>query len=60
MCARSVGSRPAPPPSGRALSRGFTLIEIMLAVAILGVIMVMLASSFHAVAAGKLTPRAAC
>lgn len=35
------------------LSRGFTLIEIMLAVAILGVIMVMLASSFHAVAAGK-------
>jgi prepilin-type N-terminal cleavage/methylation domain-containing protein len=34
-------------------SRGFTLIEIMLAVAILGVIMVMLAGSFHAVAAGK-------
>jgi prepilin-type N-terminal cleavage/methylation domain-containing protein len=32
---------------------GFTLIEIMLAVAILGIIMVMLASSFHAVAAGK-------
>jgi prepilin-type N-terminal cleavage/methylation domain-containing protein len=37
----------------RGLSHGFTLIEIMLAVAILGVIMVMLASSFHAVAAGK-------
>ncbi len=34
-------------------SSGFTLIEIMLAVAILGVIMVMLASAFHAVAAGK-------
>ncbi len=41
----------APPRGG--LSRGFTLIEIMLAVAILGIIMVMLASSFHAVAAGK-------
>ncbi|MGH7915268.1 MAG: prepilin-type N-terminal cleavage/methylation domain-containing protein [Candidatus Binataceae bacterium] len=41
----------APPRHG--LSRGFTLIEIMLAVAILGIIMVMLASSFHAVAAGK-------
>jgi prepilin-type N-terminal cleavage/methylation domain-containing protein len=40
-------------PPLRGLSRGFTLIEIMLAVAILGVIMVMLASSFHAVAAGK-------
>jgi prepilin-type N-terminal cleavage/methylation domain-containing protein len=32
---------------------GFTLIEIMLALAILAVIMVMLAGSFHAVAAGK-------
>ena len=42
-----------PRPSRRAFNRGFTLIEIMLAVAILGVIMVMLASSFHAVAAGK-------
>ncbi len=40
-------------PTRRGLSHGFTLIEIMLAVAILGVIMVMLASSFHAVAAGK-------
>jgi prepilin-type N-terminal cleavage/methylation domain-containing protein len=40
-------------PARRGFSRGFTLIEIMLAVAILGVIMVMLASSFHAVAAGK-------
>ena len=40
-------------PTRRGLSRGFTLIEIMLAVAILGVIMVMLASSFHAVAMGK-------
>ena len=37
----------------RGYNHGFTLIEIMLAVAILGVIMVMLASSFHAVAAGK-------
>jgi prepilin-type N-terminal cleavage/methylation domain-containing protein len=54
MSARFVNYRPAsPPPPGRALSRGFTLIEIMLAVAILGVIMVMLAGSFHAVAAGK-------
>jgi prepilin-type N-terminal cleavage/methylation domain-containing protein len=34
-------------------SAGFTLIEIMLALAILGLIMVMLAGSFHAVAAGK-------
>jgi prepilin-type N-terminal cleavage/methylation domain-containing protein len=41
------------PPTHRGLSRGFTLIEIMLAVGILGVIMVMLASSFHAVAMGK-------
>jgi prepilin-type N-terminal cleavage/methylation domain-containing protein len=32
---------------------GFTLIEMMLAVAILGMVMVMLAGSFHAVAAGK-------
>jgi prepilin-type N-terminal cleavage/methylation domain-containing protein len=32
---------------------GFTLIELMVAVAILGLILVMLAGSFHAVAAGK-------
>jgi prepilin-type N-terminal cleavage/methylation domain-containing protein len=38
-----------PPPTA-----GFTLIELMLAVAILGLIMVMLAGSFHAVATGKL------
>ncbi len=37
--------------SGRP--RGFTLLEMMVAVAILGIVMVMLASSFHAVAAGK-------
>src|ERR1700688_4640028 len=37
----------------RGYNHGCTLIEIMLAVAILGVIMVMLASAFHAVAAGK-------
>jgi prepilin-type N-terminal cleavage/methylation domain-containing protein len=35
------------------LSAGFTLIEIMLAMAILALILVMLAGSFHAVAAGK-------
>jgi prepilin-type N-terminal cleavage/methylation domain-containing protein len=40
-------------PLKQGFSRGFTLIEIMLAVAILGMIMVMLASAFHAVAAGK-------
>lgn len=40
-------------PRRRGLSRGFTLIEMMLAVAILGIIMVMLAGSFHAVVAGK-------
>jgi prepilin-type N-terminal cleavage/methylation domain-containing protein len=34
--------------------RGFTLIEMMLAVAILGLILAMLAESFHAVAASKL------
>src|SRR5579864_5081658 len=34
--------------------RGFTLIELMLAVAILGVIMVMLTGAFHAIAAGKI------
>lgn len=39
------------PPCG--FERGFTLIEMMLAVAILGIIMVMLAGSFHAVVAGK-------
>jgi prepilin-type N-terminal cleavage/methylation domain-containing protein len=33
--------------------RGFTLIELMLAVAILGLIMVMLAGAFHEIAAGK-------
>ena len=32
--------------------RGFTLIELMLAVAILGLIMVMLTGAFHAIAAG--------
>ena len=36
-----------------ASSRGFTLIEIMIAVAILGLVFVMLAGSFHAVATGK-------
>jgi prepilin-type N-terminal cleavage/methylation domain-containing protein len=35
------------------VSAGFTLIEIMLAVAILALILVMLAGSFHAVAIGK-------
>src|SRR5215472_13679911 len=34
--------------------RGFTLLELMLAVAILGLIVAMLAQSFHAVAASKL------
>jgi prepilin-type N-terminal cleavage/methylation domain-containing protein len=37
----------------RGFAHGFTLIEMMLAVAILGIIMVMLAGSFHAVVAGK-------
>ncbi|MGH7836470.1 MAG: PulJ/GspJ family protein, partial [Candidatus Binataceae bacterium] len=36
------------------MTTGFTLIELMLALAILGLIMVMLAGSFHAVATGKL------
>ncbi len=35
------------------VSAGFTLIEMMLAVAILGLILAMLAGSFHAVASGK-------
>jgi prepilin-type N-terminal cleavage/methylation domain-containing protein len=35
------------------LSRGFTLIEIMIAVVILGLILVMLTESFHTVAASK-------
>jgi prepilin-type N-terminal cleavage/methylation domain-containing protein len=52
MAANRTGCSAAPPPRA-FFNRGFTLIEIMLAVAILGVIMVMLASSFHAVAAGK-------
>ena len=38
---------------GRA-SAGFTLIEMMLAVAVLAVILVMLASSFHAIATSKM------
>jgi prepilin-type N-terminal cleavage/methylation domain-containing protein len=37
----------------RSFAPAFTLIELMLAVAILGLIMVMLAGSFHAVAMGK-------
>jgi prepilin-type N-terminal cleavage/methylation domain-containing protein len=37
----------------RRMADGFTLIEMMLAVAILAVIMAMMASSFHAVAASK-------
>jgi prepilin-type N-terminal cleavage/methylation domain-containing protein len=45
-------SQPAP-LRFRGLSAGFTLIEIMLAVAILALILVMLAGSFHAVAIGK-------
>jgi len=36
-----------------ACARGFTLIEVMLAVAILALVMVMLAGSFHAVATSK-------
>jgi prepilin-type N-terminal cleavage/methylation domain-containing protein len=39
-------------PEGRA-SAGFTLIEMMLAVAVLALVLVMLASSFHAVATSK-------
>ena len=58
ISARRMDRRDA--PARRAFIRGFTLIEMMVAVAILGIIMVMLASSFHAVAAGKTTPRAAC
>ena len=37
----------------RRIPAGFTLIEMMLAVAVLALIMVMLAGSFHAVATGK-------
>jgi prepilin-type N-terminal cleavage/methylation domain-containing protein len=42
----------ANPPRARTAA-GFTLLEIMLAVAILGLIMVMLAGSFHAIAGGR-------
>jgi prepilin-type N-terminal cleavage/methylation domain-containing protein len=38
----------------KRFSAGFTLIEMMLAVAILGLILAMLAGSFHAVAASKI------
>jgi prepilin-type N-terminal cleavage/methylation domain-containing protein len=51
ISARRMDRRDA--PTRRAFNHGFTLIEMMVAVAILGIIMVMLASSFHAVAAGK-------
>lgn len=40
-------------PGTAAWSGGFTLIEIMIAIAILALILVMLAGSFHAVATGK-------
>lgn len=39
---------------GRTYARGFTLIEMMLAVMILGLVLVMLAESFHVIAQGKL------
>lgn len=42
------------PGRRRRMARGFTLIEMMLAVAILAIIMAMMASSFHAVAASKM------
>lgn len=45
-----------PLSSRRAIARpsaGFTLLEVMIAVAILGLIMVMLAGSFHAIAGGR-------
>jgi prepilin-type N-terminal cleavage/methylation domain-containing protein len=41
-----------PPPIGR-ISAGFTLIEMMLAIAVFALILVMLAGSFHAVATSK-------
>jgi prepilin-type N-terminal cleavage/methylation domain-containing protein len=41
------------PRQGRRAARGFTLIEIMLATAILGMVLLMLAGSFHAVAGSK-------
>jgi prepilin-type N-terminal cleavage/methylation domain-containing protein len=40
-------------PRAARWTRGFTLIEIMLALSILALILVMLAGSFHAVATGK-------
>ena len=49
----SVVNRIASPGLLRRAAAGFTLIEIMVSVAILGLIMVMLASSFHAITAGK-------
>jgi prepilin-type N-terminal cleavage/methylation domain-containing protein len=39
--------------AGKRVSAGFTLIEMMLAVAVLALILVMLAGSFHAVATSK-------
>jgi prepilin-type N-terminal cleavage/methylation domain-containing protein len=44
----------SPTPNRRCGSPGFTLIEIMLAVAILGMVLLMLAQSFHAVAGSKI------
>ena len=44
----------SPTPNRRRGSPGFTLIEIMLAVAILGMVLLMLAQSFHAVAGSKI------
>ena len=40
--------------TSRALTQGFTLIEIMIATVVLGLILVMLAGAFHAVATSKL------
>ena len=44
---------PGRPNWSTTLSRGFTLIELMIALSILALVLVMLAGSFHAVATGK-------
>jgi prepilin-type N-terminal cleavage/methylation domain-containing protein len=53
MSASAHPVRPSRRPAAARSLAGFTLLEIMLAVAILGIILVMLAGSFHAIAGGK-------
>lgn len=53
MSPRRLARRLSLPLRNQGAARGFTLLELMVAIAILGLIMVMVAESFHAVAQSK-------